>query len=146
MCIWYVFNNSYCIIIYNTYRATQAERDAFEIPILYRLFRRGYYVDDAALGIVDATKGPLARFIDWTNTYILDSIVNGVALIMKGLGAFVYGFVDQRGVDGLVHGLSAGADGAGSALRKMQTGRVQQYAAAFVGGALILVVVFVIVT
>ena len=37
------------------------------------------------------------------------------------------------------------ADGAGSVLRKMQTGRVQQYAASFVAGALILVVVFVFV-
>jgi NADH:ubiquinone oxidoreductase subunit 5 (subunit L)/multisubunit Na+/H+ antiporter MnhA subunit len=79
------------------------------------------------------------------NDYVIDGIVNGVAFLTKGLGSFVYGVVDQRGVDGVIHGLGAGADGAGSALRKMQTGRIQQYAASFVGGVLVLIVLFVFV-
>ncbi len=123
----------------------EGERDGFEIPLLYPLLRRKYYIDDAALGVVGATKGPVASFINWTNTYIFDAIVNGVGLLTKRLGSFVYGGIDQKGVDGVVHGLSAAADGAGSALRRMQTGRVQQYAASFVVGALVLVVVFVLV-
>ncbi|HLE94741.1 MAG TPA: NADH-quinone oxidoreductase subunit L, partial [Acidimicrobiia bacterium] len=85
-------------------------------------------------------------FVNWTNTYIIDGLVNAVALLTKALGSFVYGIVDQLGVDGVVHGLSAAADGAGSALRKMQTGRVQQYAASVVGGVLALIIVFVLVT
>ncbi|HEX5696866.1 MAG TPA: hypothetical protein VFZ15_10785 [Acidimicrobiia bacterium] len=126
-------------------RATQAERDRFEIPVLYRLLRRKYYVDDAADGVVAATMGPLARLVNWVNDYVIDGIVNGVALLTRGLGSFVYGIVDQRGIDGIVHGLSAGADASGSAVRKWQTGRVQQYAASFVGGVLILIVVFVLI-
>ncbi len=131
--------------IFSRDRETKRGRDSFEVPLLYPLLRQRYYVDHAALGVVGATKGPIARFVDWTNTYIIDVIVNGVALLIKGLGSFVYGSVDQKGVDGVVHGLSAAADRAGSALRKMQTGQVQQYAASFVAGALILVVVFVLV-
>jgi NADH:ubiquinone oxidoreductase subunit 5 (subunit L)/multisubunit Na+/H+ antiporter MnhA subunit len=84
--------------------------------------------------------------VNWINDYVIDGIVNGVAFLVKALGSFVYGVVDQRGVDGIVHGLSAGADLSGAAVRKWQTGRVQQYAASFVGGALILIVVFVFVT
>jgi hypothetical protein len=53
--------------------------------------------------------------------------------------------LDQLGVDGVFNGLSAAADSAGSALRKLQSGRVQQYASGFVAGALILVVLFVFV-
>ena len=53
--------------------------------------------------------------------------------------------LDQIGVDGIFNGLSAAADSAGSALRRLQTGRVQQYAAGFVAGAVILVVLFVFV-
>ena len=132
-------------LIYSRDRDTQEQRDSFTVPVLYPLLRRGFYVDDVAYGTVGAIKGPVARFVNWTNTYIFDGIVNGVGLLIKGLGSFVYGVIDQRGVDGIVHGLSASADGAGSALRKMQTGRVQQYAAGFVAGALILVVVFVLV-
>ncbi len=126
-------------------RATQAERDRFEVPALYPLLRHKYYMDDVADGVVAGTMGPVARFVNWVNDYVIDGIVNGVAFLTKGLGSFVYGVIDQRGVDGIVHGLSAAADGSGSAVRKWQTGRVQQYAASFVGGALILIVVFVFV-
>ncbi|MCH8982519.1 MAG: NADH-quinone oxidoreductase subunit L [Acidobacteria bacterium] len=131
--------------IFSKDRDSQEDRDLFEIPVFYPLFRRGYYIDDVALGAVGATIGPIARFVDWTNTHILDAIVNGVGMAIKYLGGFVYGIIDQRGVDGVVHGVSAIADGAGSVLRRMQTGQVQQYAASFVAGALILVVVFVFV-
>ncbi|MGA7228084.1 MAG: NADH-quinone oxidoreductase subunit L [Acidimicrobiia bacterium] len=132
-------------LIYSKDRKTQKERDSFEIPVLYPLLRRKYYIDDVADGLVAATMGPVARFINWTNTYIIDAIVNGVAMLIKGLGSFIYGIVDPRGIDGFFNGLSAAADGAGSALRKLQTGRVQQYAASFVGGALVLIVLFVFV-
>jgi NADH-quinone oxidoreductase subunit L len=131
--------------IYSKDRATQKERDSFDIPVLYPLLREKYYIDHAALGVVGATGGPIARFIDWTNTYIIDGIVNAVGFVVMKVGGFVYGSVDQKGVDGVVHGLSAAADGAGSALRRMQTGRIQQYAASFVAGALILVVLFVLI-
>jgi NADH-quinone oxidoreductase subunit L len=126
-------------------RATQVERDRFEIPALYPLLRHKYYMDDVADGVVAGTMGPVARFVNWVNDYVIDGIVNGVGFLTKGLGSFVYGVIDQRGVDGIVHGLSAVTDGSGSAVRKWQTGRVQQYAASFVGGALILIVVFVFV-
>lgn len=126
-------------------KATQADRDTFEIPVLYPLLRHKLYVDDAALGIVGAIKGPVASFVNWTNTYILDAFVNGVGALTKALGGFVYNVLDQLGVDGIFNGLSAATDGAGSVVRRWQTGRVQQYAATFVGGALILVIVFVII-
>jgi len=126
-------------------RATQTERDGFDVPVLYPLLRRKYFVDDAALGLVGAITGPLARFVDWTNTYVFDGIVNAVGGITKWLGGLVYNGLDQLGIDGVFHGLSAAADGAGSSLRRMQTGRVQQYASGFVAGALILVVLFVFV-
>ncbi|HEY6628026.1 MAG TPA: NADH-quinone oxidoreductase subunit L [Acidimicrobiia bacterium] len=133
-------------LIFGKDRDTQEARDGFEVPVLYPLLRNKYYMDDLANGVVGATMGPIARFVNWTNTYIIDAVVNSVALLTKGLGSFVYGILDQRGVDGVVHGLSAATDGAGSALRKMQTGRVQQYAASFVGGVLALIIVFVLVT
>ncbi len=124
---------------------TQAERDRFEIPVLYPLLRRKYYVDDAADGVVAVTMGPVARSVNWVNDHVIDGIVNGAAFATKALGSFVYGVVDQRGVDGVVHGLSAGVDGAGSAVRRWQTGRIQQYAASFVGGVLVLIILFVFV-
>ena len=65
--------------------------------------------------------------------------------LVKAAGGFVYGIIDQLAVDGFFNGLSAATDGAGSVVRKLQTGRVQQYAAGVVAGALILVLLFVFV-
>jgi NADH-quinone oxidoreductase subunit L len=132
-------------MIWGKDRSTQEQRDRFEIPILYPLLRRKYFVDDVALGLVGGTMGPVARLVNWTNTYIFDGIVNAVGGATKYLGGLVYNGLDQHGVDGVFNGLSAVADSAGSALRKMQTGRVQQYASGVVAGALILVVLFVFV-
>jgi len=132
-------------LIFAPDRDTQQARDRLEIPVLYPLFRRKYYMDDVALGISRFTMGPFARFVNWTNTYIIDGVVNGVGGLVYHLARFIYGGVDQRGIDGIVNGLSAAADAAGSGLRKLQTGRVQQYAASFVMGAIVLVIVFVLV-
>ena len=41
--------------------------------------------------------GPVARFVNWTNTYVIDAVVNSVALLTKGLGTFVYAILDQAG-------------------------------------------------
>jgi NADH-quinone oxidoreductase subunit L len=132
-------------MIWSKDRPTQRQRDRFFVPVLYPLLQRKYFVDDAALGLVGVTAGPLARFVDWTNTYIIDGIINVVGGATKFLGGVVYNGLDQLGVDGIFNGLSAGADSAGAALRKIQTGRVQQYAAGFIAGTLILVVLFVFV-
>ena len=132
-------------LIWGPDRETQKARDRFNVPVLYPLLRRKLYMDDLALGLVGATTGPIARFIDWTNTYVIDGIVNAVAGVTKFTGGLVYNGLDQIGVDGIFNGLSAAADSAGSALRRLQTGRVQQYAAGFVAGAVILVVLFVFV-
>lgn len=123
---------------------TQTARDRVEVPVLYPLLRNKYYLDDVAMGLVGATTGPLAKGVDWFNTYVLDNIVNGVAGGVRMAGRFVYNGLDQRGVDGIFNGLSAVADSAGSSLRKLQTGRVQQYATMVVTGAIVLVVVVVI--
>jgi len=132
-------------LIWGRDRDTQEARDRFNVPVLYPLLRHKYYVDDAALGLVGATTGPIARLVDWTNTYILDGIVNAVGGATKWLGGVVYNGLDQLGVDGVFNGLSAVADSAGSSLRKLQTGRVQQYASGFVAGVVILVALFVFV-
>jgi len=118
---------------------TQLARDRVEIPVLYPLLREKYYMDHVALGLVGFTKGPAAKAVNWINTYVIDGVVNGVGASMGVLGRFVYGGLDQRGVDMVFNGASAAADAAGSALRKLQTGRVQQYAMGFVAGALVLV-------
>jgi NADH-quinone oxidoreductase subunit L len=127
--------------------ATQAERDRFRIAGLFPFLERKYFIDDLYMGgIVEPIKGPIARFVNWTNTYIIDSVVNGVAAVSLTLGRFVYGGLDQRGIDLAANAIAGGASEAGEALRYTTSGKVQQYVGAVFLGAIVLVVGFLIVT
>jgi NADH-quinone oxidoreductase subunit L len=48
-------------------------------------------------------------------------------------------FVDNRGIDGAVHGLAAGIGGGSGRLRRLQTGFVRSYALSMYGGAALVV-------
>ena len=124
---------------------SQAARDRFRIPGLYPLLERRYYIDDFYVkGVVGATTGPIARAVDWSNTYIIDSVVNGAATVARWGARIVYDGIDQRGIDLGINALSAGTGEAGEALRHSQTGKVQQYAGVLFSGAVLLVIGFLI--
>ena len=126
-------------------RETQQARDSFRIPLLWPVLENKYYLDDLYLGgLVNPIKGPIARFVDWTNSYILDGIVNGAGFLARALAGVVYGGLDQLGIDLALNGIAFTADGAGGKTRLLQTGKVQQYAGATVIGAVLLVIGFVI--
>ncbi|MFW2338678.1 MAG: NADH-quinone oxidoreductase subunit L, partial [Acidimicrobiia bacterium] len=112
------------LALYARDRATQQERDKFEIPLLYPLLRRKYYLDDAALGLVWLIKAPFAKAVDWINDYIIDGVVNTVGFLTAGLAQLVYGGIDQRGIDLGFNAFAYASGGSGEKLRRLQTGRV----------------------
>jgi len=127
--------------------ATQQERDTFRIPVLYPVLANKYYIDDLyRVAVVDPIKGPVARFVDWTNTYVIDAVVNAFGAVAKGLARFVYGGLDQRGIDLTINAVAGGTGQVGEALRHTTTGRVQQYAGALFAGAVLLVLGLLIFT
>ena len=96
----------------------------------YTLLDNRYYLDHLYTGVVvGSIKGPIARAAYWINQNVIDGILNGTAWLVTRMGRFTYDIVDQKVVDGLVNGAGATAEGGGSVLRTIQTGRVQQYAA-----------------
>ncbi len=127
--------------------ATQQERDRFRIPVLYPLLANKYYIDDLYMkGIVDPIKGPIARFTNWTNTYIIDGVINAFGAVSVFLSRIVYQGLDQRGID-LAFNAAASATGeAGDAVRYTTSGRIQEYAGGLFAGAVLLVVGFLIFT
>jgi NADH-quinone oxidoreductase subunit L len=127
--------------------ATQRERDRFRIPVLYPLLEHKYYIDDFYMkGVIDPIKGPIARFTNWTNTYVIDAVVNAFGGVARLLSKVVYGGIDQRGIDLAINAVAGGTNEAGEALRHTTTGRVQQYAGALFAGAVLLVVGYLIFT
>ena len=106
-----------------------------------------YYLDTLYTDIIVAdTKGPLARAAYWFNQNVLDGIVDGAAAVSKKVSVFVYRDVDQLVVDGVVNGTGLVSEESGQFLRRMQTGKVQQYAAILFAGVVVLagVLVFVV--
>jgi NADH-quinone oxidoreductase subunit L len=127
--------------------ATQVERDRFRIPVLYPVLEHKYYIDDLyRVALVEPIRGPVARFVNWTNTYVIDAVVNAFGGLSKVLAKVVYGGIDQRGIDLTINAIAGGTGEAGEALRHTTTGRVQQYAGALFAGAVLLVLGLLIFT
>jgi NADH-quinone oxidoreductase subunit L len=106
----------------------------------YTFLDQKYFLDALYTdGIVYAIKSPIARAIYWFDQNVIDGIVNGVAIGSRAVAGFVYDFIDQEVVDGAVNGAGFSAEEGGSILRKLQTGLVQQYAAAFFGVGIVVI-------
>jgi NADH-quinone oxidoreductase subunit L len=112
----------------------------------YRTLQNKYYLDWLYTDvIVGGIKGPIARAAYWFNQNVIDGVVNGAGSAAVGGGRWVYDKIDQGVIDGAVNASGAGAEGGGQVLRRIQTGRVQQYAALLFAGAALLAGVFIIV-
>jgi NADH-quinone oxidoreductase subunit L len=113
----------------------------------YTFLENKYYLDNLYTGVIaGSTTGPLARAANWFNQNIIDGVVNGIGNGARKIAGVVYVFADQIIIDGAVNGSGKGSEGAGQLLRKIQTGKVQQYASILFAGAVVLagVLVFVV--
>ena len=111
----------------------------------YHVLENKYWLDRLYTDmIVGGIKGPVARAAYWVNQRVIDGVVNSVGIGSRAVARFTYDVLDQKLVDGVVNGAGYTAEEGGSALRVLQTGRVQQYAAflfgavVVMGGALVL--------
>ena len=112
----------------------------------YKLLVNKYYLDVLYEKIiVRSIAHPIAAAVYWFNQKVLDGVVNGAGTTAKGVAGWVYRNIDQRVVDGAVNGTGSVAQGAGSALRPVQSGKVNQYGALLFGAAAIGALVLVIV-
>ncbi len=112
----------------------------------YSLLVNKYYLDVLYEKIiVRSIAHPISKGAYWFNQNILDGIVNGGGLVSKTVAGWVYRNDDQGIVDGAVYGADSAAQGAGSAMRPVQSGKVNQYGALLFGtaaiGALVLVII-----
>jgi NADH-quinone oxidoreductase subunit L len=100
----------------------------------YVFLENKYFLDTLyTQHIVGSIKGPIARAAYWINQNVIDGVVNGVGIASRALANFVYDVIDQKVVDGAVNGAGLTAEEGGAALRVLQTGRVQNYAAVMFG-------------
>jgi NADH-quinone oxidoreductase subunit L len=99
----------------------------------FTLLQNKYYVDEIyAASIVRAFMG-LRLILADVDKWIVDGIVNGVSVITRAV-AWVNGAIDTYLVDGAVNLVADVILGAGARLRRVQTGRIQNYVYGLLGG------------
>ena len=114
--------------------------------VAYLFVANKYYLDDLYENVfVHAIAHPIARAAYWVNQHIIDGIVNAVGRAGRLVGGWAYRNVDQRVVDGAVNASGTVANSTGSALRPVQSGKVNQYGALLFGAAAVAAIVLVIV-
>jgi NADH-quinone oxidoreductase subunit L len=88
-------------------------------------------------GIVRPTMGPLARGVLWVDLYVIDGVANGVAGLTSHLATDTVTF-DDNAVDGVYNVTAATTVVTGSIMRRLFSGRVQQYAALAFAGVVVI--------
>ena len=94
-------------------------------------------------GIASFTKGLLAEAADWSNKHLLDGVVDNVGKGAVRAADVVYK-IDQGVVDGAVNAAGRASSGAGGGLRRLQTGKVQQYATYMFAAAAVLAGILIV--
>ncbi|MCY3850302.1 MAG: NADH-quinone oxidoreductase subunit L [Acidimicrobiaceae bacterium] len=105
-----------------------------------------YYLDHLYEGVIVAfTKGPLARAAYWVNQKVIDRTVDKAGETAVLVGRQVYDVVDQGVIDGFVDGSGRVSDATGEELRRINSGKVQNYAAILFAMAAVLAGAFLII-
>jgi len=103
---------------------------------VYTVVRRKYYIDEFIDATVLRANWALTRLLKWLDENVVDGLVKLVARLNKLGGSFAAWF-DKTFVDGAVNAVALASQVFGAAFRLVQTGRIQQYAAFAMGGALL---------
>ncbi len=130
--------------VYVKRKGEPARRFAARFPALYGLVSRKYGVDEAYGKIFVGGVLALGRIADWIDRRIVDGAVDGVARAVRGISRGAIAF-DEGVVDGAVDGVGKAHLAVSSGLRRLQTGRIYNYALAVVLGVVLVITIAVTV-
>ncbi len=131
-------------VIYVKGRGEPARRFAGRFPALYRIVHRKYFVDEAYGKVFVGGVLALGRIADWFDRRVVDGLVDGAAALARRVSRLAIVF-DEGAVDGAVNGVGKVHLAASSALRRLQTGHIYNYALAVVLGVVLVITIAVAV-
>jgi NADH-quinone oxidoreductase subunit L len=124
-------------LLYHRRRDIPAKVVAALGPV-YRLVANKYYIDEIVNRVVIRPTMALCRGLKWIDDNIVDGLVNVTGRTNRAAG-FFHAWFDRVFVDGFFTSLSNMTQSLGSAVRLLQTGRIQQYLSLAVAGSILLV-------
>jgi NADH-quinone oxidoreductase subunit L len=112
----------------------------------HTLLVQKYYLDHLYTDVIaGGTKGPVAAAAYKVDQGVIDGVVDAVGENAVKAGNLVYHRFDQLVVDGIVNTSGRASSSAGGELRKIQTGKVQDYAAILFAAAVVLAGVLIVI-
>jgi NADH-quinone oxidoreductase subunit L len=106
----------------------------------HRIVFHKYYVDEAyQASFVNGTMR-LSGLSSWFDSKVIDAIVNLAGTVGRFCSS-IQGWIDANIVDGAVNLVASLSIRAGRSLRRVQTGRIQNYVLGLTAGAVVLVVI-----
>jgi NADH:ubiquinone oxidoreductase subunit 5 (subunit L)/multisubunit Na+/H+ antiporter MnhA subunit len=107
---------------------------------VHALLAHKYYIDEIYLAGLVRPVVQLARGLAVFDNRVIDGLVNGTAAMGRLLSWFI-GLFDNKVVDGAVNGVAWTMLGWGRQMRRVQTGKVQNYVLGLFAVALVLIIV-----
>ena len=119
-----------------------AEAFAARLRPIYTLFWNKYYFDEFYDGVLVALTVAGSKVLGLFDLRFIDGIVNGVGVAVQAGCARVAGWFDNTFVDGLVNLVARVTWSVGGRIRRVQTGMIQNYLLAVLGGVVLLILIF----
>lgn len=106
------------------------------LGLAYTTVRKRYYIDEFVNATVIRGTWGMVHVQKWFDENVIDGLVKTVGGLNKAASSLSAWF-DRTFIDGAVNAVALASQVFGAAFRLVQTGRIQQYAAFAVGGALL---------
>ncbi len=119
-----------------------AEAVAARLRPIYTLLWNKYYFDEFYDGVLVALTVAGSKVLGFFDLRFIDGIVNGVGVAVQAGCARVAGWFDNTFVDGLVNLVARVTWSVGGRVRRVQTGMIQNYLLAVLGGVVLLILIF----
>jgi NADH-quinone oxidoreductase subunit L len=124
------------------WKTFSAEAVAARFRSIYKVLWNKYYFDEFYNGVLVAFTVWGARVLGWIDLRGVDGIVNGVAFVTRAAFSKFIGWFDNTFVDGMVNWVAKITWGVGGRVRRVQTGMIQNYLLIVLGGVVLLILIF----
>ena len=119
-----------------------ADAVAARLRPIYTLLWNKYYFDEFYDGVIVALTVAGSKVLGLFDLRFIDGIVNGVGVTVQAGCSRFAGWFDNTFVDGLVNLVARIIWYVGGRVRRVQTGMIQNYLLAIVGGVVLLILIF----
>jgi NADH-quinone oxidoreductase subunit L len=126
----------------NRYRSPEEEQAMYGAK-LWRVLYNKYFVDEGYFRFIIHPFVALCRFLARFDGKVIDGAVNLAGFLLK-LVAWTSGAIDKYFVDGAVNGIAAVIGWSGGRVRRIQTGRIQNYVLGAMAGCIAVILLVII--